>query len=205
MPDVVPVRFARPVGWTVQVIFWWGECPAGDDHRLEVPLRSGEGEPPANVLDGAIDSDPPPDARCDKCGAELDTEPTRGASTRTRYDTPSGGLEAGCLYWDTWSHVDGDSNPRPCPAYRGGWSNCGGRHLMAVLPNGAHWDIDSRASNCGRPDDATHRCWTRHGDPENDPGAFHVDKSGDTCTAGAGSIVAGDWHGFLHHGALRRC
>jgi hypothetical protein len=28
----------------------------------------------------------------------------------------------------------------------------------------------------------------------------HVDKAGATCTAGAGSIIAGDWHGFLHNG-----
>ena len=78
-----------------------------------------------------------------------------------------------------------------CPS-----DNCPGEHLYAVLPNGRYWDIDSRASNCGRPDDRTHRCWVRHGEPPN----VTVDKQGDTCTAGAGSILADDYHGFLRAG-----
>jgi len=65
------------------------------------------------------------------------------------------------------------------------------------------WPLDHRASNCTRPDDKVHRCWVRHGRPED--GTLHVDKNGDTCAAGAGSIIMhGGWHGFLHHGELYR-
>lgn len=73
-----------------------------------------------------------------------------------------------------------------------------GRCLVVVLPNGRHWMIDARANNCTLPHDKTHRCWIRHGEPP----AIHVDKNGHSCSAGAGSIQAGDYHGFLHHGVL---
>ncbi len=81
-----------------------------------------------------------------------------------------------------------------------------GRVLECVIPaperpsGKTTWIIDSKASNCARPDDWRHRCWVRHGRPED--GSLHVDKNGDTCAAGAGSIVSPGWHGFLHHGAL---
>lgn len=82
-----------------------------------------------------------------------------------------------------------------------GWENCDGEHLVAVLPNGHHWHPDQRASNCTLPEDKTHRCWVRHGDPRKGE-AVHVDKNGNTCQAGAGSILSGNYHGFLHHGEL---
>lgn len=72
--------------------------------------------------------------------------------------------------------------------------------LAVRCPSGRDWIVDSRASNCGRPDDNTHHCWVRHGDPREC--AVTVDKNGDTCSAGAGSIVAGDYHGFLQSGVL---
>lgn len=72
-------------------------------------------------------------------------------------------------------------------------------HCLAVkCPNGATWLIDSRASNCTLPDDNAHRCWVRHGEVPN----ITVDKNGLTCNAGAGSIQAGNWHGFLRNGEL---
>jgi len=77
-----------------------------------------------------------------------------------------------------------------------------GRSLSVITPGG-QWDIDSRASNCTKPNDDEHRCWVRHGRPED--GTLHVDKVGLTCEAGAGSIIAGDFHGFLHHGELKPC
>lgn len=43
-----------------------------------------------------------------------------------------------------------------------------------------------------------HKCWVRHGEPPD----LHVDKAGVTCNAGAGSILSGDYHGFLHNGFL---
>ena len=83
-----------------------------------------------------------------------------------------------------------------------GWSNCDGRHWEIVCPGGEVWDINSRARNCtkrqGTPGWDTHRCWVVHGEPPN----VHVDKVGDTCAAGAGSIQTSNWHGFLHNGEL---
>lgn len=123
------------------------------------------------------------DLVCQDCGQTF-TPTSFGA----QWDTASGELEVGCLYYNTWY---------PKTTY---WDNQEGPHLMCVLPNGDHWVIDSRASNCTMPDDRTHRCWVRHGDPET--GVVHVDKNGHTCSAGAGSIQSGNWHGFLHNGEL---
>lgn len=73
-----------------------------------------------------------------------------------------------------------------------------GRSLMVKCPGGGEWNIDSRASNCTMPDDSEHRCWVRHGEPP----AITVDKNGLTCAAGAGSIQAGGYHGFLRGGVF---
>ena len=91
--------------------------------------------------------------------------------------------------WDAvWMHGSG----LKCPY----WNNCDGRHLVVVLPNRETHDVNGRASNCTMPDDKTHRCWIVHGDVEN----MTVDKNGETCQAGAGSIVRGGWHGFIRNG-----
>lgn len=71
--------------------------------------------------------------------------------------------------------------------------------LMVRLPNGHDWMVDSEANNCTRKGEP-HACWVRHGNPRTEP--VTVDKAGDTCTAGAGSIAAGDYHGFLQNGLL---
>lgn len=76
-----------------------------------------------------------------------------------------------------------------------------GRTLIVRLPNGRDWNIDSQANNCTLPDDHEHLCWVRHGEPP----LITVDKNGKTCNAGAGSILAGDWHGFLRNGVLEQC
>ena len=75
-----------------------------------------------------------------------------------------------------------------------------GKMVVCVLPNGDHWHIDSRASNCTMKTDKAHRCWVRHGTVGQ---VIHVDKNGNTCQAGAGSIAVDGWHGFLHNGELR--
>jgi hypothetical protein len=80
------------------------------------------------------------------------------------------------------------------------WRGADGIALMVRLPNGHDWHVDSEASNCTRKGDRTHKCWVRHGDPRT--ASVHVDKAGDTCAAGAGSIQAEDYHGFMHHGVL---
>ena len=76
-----------------------------------------------------------------------------------------------------------------------------GLSLVVVCPGGTQWMIDGQASNCTMPSDLgpfdqAHRCWVRHGDPPN----LTVDKNGRTCQAGAGSIQAGQYHGFLRNG-----
>lgn len=75
-----------------------------------------------------------------------------------------------------------------------------GRSYVVKTPGG-DWLIDSVASNCTRKDDKIHKCWCRHGEAPN----FHVDKVGNTCAAGAGSILIGNYHGFLHNGYLTDC
>jgi hypothetical protein len=96
-----------------------------------------------------------------------------------------------------------------------------GRSLVCKLPNGHTWQIDGVASNCDAPcqdcgepihrhlaqppsvpcrklNPRPHKCWIRHGTPP----LLTVDKNGATCNAGAGSILAGDYHGFLRNGRL---
>lgn len=81
-----------------------------------------------------------------------------------------------------------------------------GQSLIVKLPNGSLWMIDSRANNCTRTNDDQnlHRCWIRHGEAP----LITVDKDTrggtfETCAAGAGSIAAGGWHGFLTNGVLQ--
>lgn len=89
--------------------------------------------------------------------------------------------------------------------------------LCVRLPNGSDWLVDQEASNCNKtqwrptPENPksrvwsgrTHYCWVRHGDPRT--GDVHVDKGkrGESCDAGAGSILSGSYHGFLHHGHIK--
>lgn len=112
-----------------------------------------------------------------------------GTGIHPIYDTPSGELEPGCLFWADWY---------PENMY---WDNHTGPHLCAVLPNGHHWNIDSRASNCTLPNDRKHRCWCRHGEVPN----ITVNKNGNTCSAGGGSIAVSGWHGFLTNGEFKVC
>ena len=93
---------------------------------------------------------------------------------------------------------------------RGGRQGADGLSIVCIVPYGRDgcadkttwWRIDSRATNCTMPEDGEHRCWVRHGTVGE---AVHVDKNGNTCGAGAGSIAVPGFHGFLHHGVLRGC
>lgn len=76
------------------------------------------------------------------------------------------------------------------------WKGPDGLSLVVRCPGGAEWMIDGRANNCTLPNDDVHRCWIRHGEPPR----ITVDKNGLTCSAGAGSIQAGSYHGFLRDG-----
>ena len=152
-------------------------------------------------------SDYGPDApwpkACDKCGRPVPPGrqdegggegPHYQVFTRRIFDTPERLLAPGDMFWAEWHHHP--EWTKKCSS----WDNCDDPrgHLTVVLPNGRRWDIDSRASNCTMPQDRLHRCWVRHGEPP----AITVDKQGRTCGAGAGSIQAGDWHGFLRAGRL---
>jgi hypothetical protein len=128
--------------------------------------------------------------------------------------SPSGQLEPGNMFWADWLPHEPCDDPGPfrCADWKNsdgsyakrGWHNCvDGRHLNVMLPNGITWDVDSRASNCDMPNDVLHRCWQRRFNPETETPKFTVGKDQPTCGAGAGSIQSGDYHGFLHDGALR--
>lgn len=75
-------------------------------------------------------------------------------------------------------------------------------HCLVVKTPDGQWTIDSQANNCGLPEDRKqehHHCWILHGEPPN----ITVDKAGSlTCSAGAGSIQMGSYHGFLRDGYL---
>lgn len=96
-------------------------------------------------------------------------------------DAPPGAI------WDaTWMHDSAQ------------WCGADGKALMCKCPDGHDWHIDGLASNCTMPDDKVHKCWVRHGTPPD----LTVDKGGNTCQAGAGSIQTPSWHGFLRNGYL---
>lgn len=102
--------------------------------------------------------------------------------------------------WDAWwvsDRADRKEDRRPGV---GTMLGDDGRSLVVRCPDGQDWMIDSRASNCTMKDDVLHHCWIRHGSPE--AGDLHVDKNGNTCAAGAGSIQTANWHGFLRNGEL---
>lgn len=94
----------------------------------------------------------------------------------------------GAIYDATWMHTIPN------------WCGPDGKALHCKLPTDTNhwWHIDGSASNCTMPEDKVHRCWVRHGEaPE-----LTIDKDGNTCAAGAGSIGADGYHGFLRNGYL---
>ena len=186
----LPARLAAEVGERYTQSGSWGSgCPGGYGERKE---HWQQVDWPTFGIDETWNP-----GKCDKCGLGYDgvQRVWRGSGTHRVYDTPDGELHPGDLYWADWAHTVNDDGTVFC---HDGWTNCDGRHLHAVCPNGCHWDIDSRASNCGLPGDTEHRCWIRSGEPPN----VNVDKNGRTCSAGAGSIVCSDYHGFLTAGAF---
>lgn len=92
---------------------------------------------------------------------------------------------AGAMWYATW--MEGIKE----------WLGPDGKVLVVKTPGG-DWIIDSKASNCTMPDEHVHRCWVRHGTPPE----ITVDKNGNTCNAGGGSIQSGPYHGFLRNGFL---
>lgn len=94
-------------------------------------------------------------------------------------------LPVGAMYYAPW--LEGHKR----------WCGPDGKSLWVMTPGGL-WSPDQKASNCTKKDDHEHKCWIRHGAPPN----ITVDKNGNTCGAGAGSIVIRDYHGFLQNGEL---
>lgn len=146
---------------------------------------------------------------CAACEYEFQPNDPRSTSAERLYDGAPDGIRrpirdfpVGALYDCEWLN--------DYPDYTGP----DGIALCCITPGG-HWMVDSQASNCTRDqyerftDESgrearrftrTHYCWVRHGDPRTEP--VTVDKNGETCSAGAGSILAGNWHGFLRNGFL---
>ena len=94
----------------------------------------------------------------------------------------------GAMYWAPW--MDDHYKPQ--------LEHC----LCVILPDGTAWIIDSQATNCTMADDhrqERHHCWVLSGGP---PPNVTAGKGGVTCSAGAGSIQSGGYHGFLQNGVL---
>lgn len=158
------------------------------DHYTRIEVGDVDGNKIPDVGDWSKITHP-----CEKCGRECKLTSQSGSPYYRRTDTGE--------------ILGGRSSLPPGACYdEEGWhdvpSQCGpdGRSLVVVLPTGMHWQIDSRATNCTMPKDEVHKCWVRHGKPED--GTLHVDKNGYTCAAGAGSIAVPGYHGFLHNGHL---
>lgn len=184
-------RLVHEIGTRINLrIYWGGECKAGGYHNALQFIEDTDLK--VEDLRHLKEEDYPNDlwpTHCQDCGATVPTPPEefhRHVFKRTIYNTESGQPEPGDLYFD--KHL-------PEKMY---WDNHQGPMLIAILPDGTQWNIDSRASNCGSPHDRLHRCWVRHGQPPD----ITVDKIGVTCNAGAGSIMShtGKYHGFLRNG-----
>ena len=193
----IPVFFCAESGFVDHVLrrFTFGR-DGGCQHDATNPdpvRRVDVG--PGRLLDvpAMVDhADPRWPTHCAKCGYAFEDSDEWQVSQRRVY-----------VRSDTGEEISASPYALPVgaviDAHWHGRKGADGRALQVMTPGGP-WLIDSRASNCTLPQDDEHRCWVRHGRPED--GTLHVDKDGPTCAAGAGSIQVGAYHGFLHHGAL---
>lgn len=146
------------------------------------------------ISPSVYDDDPRWPDRCEACGKPFLLEDNWQVFTEELYRAEDGrewgvhDLPHGAMYDAKWLHdVERYVGPD-------------GRALICVVPNHHPWMIDGQATNCTRPGEP-HKCWIRHGEPP----LLTVDKAGDTCSAGAGSIQTKEWHGFLRGGVLVEC
>jgi hypothetical protein len=141
----------------------------------------------------------PDSVQCPKCGntAEFFTDASSPVWKRTDTGEEIVNLRdhPGAAYYDPKGAWD-----RRSRTHRFGPD---GKALVIVCPDGWFWYVDSRCSNCTKPDDNSHRCWIRTGSVED--GTLSVHKSGDTCSAGAGSIDTGTYHGFVRDSKFEKC
>lgn len=222
-------RFIREYGRRADLRVYWGDdCPncigKGSLGYHNARFQIGEvADPNDQEVGGELADYPRTDPRwptkCDDCPAAVPPTPppvlcecgcgeekiADGAPRyhifRTTLFTDDKGWigipQPGDLFWVGYYHTsDG--------VCFGKWTNCSGQHLVCVLPNGDWWDTGSRASNCTMREDTTHRCWVVNGDPRKGE-LVTVNKASATCAAGAGSIISGNYHGFLTNGKLTSC
>lgn len=164
----------------------------GHDAWFKIEDKEGEREP---MLSHPKD-DPRWPTKCEKCSYEFQPDDEWQLFSQIIYRNVENGEQhtlrdapAGAMWYADWM-----LEYRPERAGPDG-------HYLSVRTPGGDWALDSRASNCTKPDDKEHRCWCRHGEVPN----IHVDKVGNTCEAGGGSIICGSYHGFLHNGELVSC
>ena len=176
-----------------------GECPTPDTYHnamstvfREVPvLSAGDGTWSVAPLNTPHDHPAWP-THC-ACGYEFTADDEWQEFTDRLYSDgtsqwPHRALPVGAMYYADWLTQDFF------------WDNGVGPCLVVITPGG-EWNMDQRSANCTLPDDRTHRCWCRHGEPPN----ITVDKVGHTCAAGAGSILQKTYHGMLQNGELSEC
>jgi hypothetical protein len=167
-----------------------GEIMLGIEHHAEHPTSGDR---------GVAHDDPRWPLKCDACGFVFNGVgewqvnynmllQIRGTQERTTFHD----AKPGAMWYADWMIHALTKGTR----YQGPDGHC-----LVVRTPGGDWMIDGRANNCGLPNDDEHKCWTRAGDVPN----ITVSKVyGPTCSAGAGSIVAGSYHGFLRNGILER-
>ncbi len=197
-------RFIYPVGTRAQLRIYWDGGPCTKNSTYHNAMKHLEdSDVMHDVIGGTIDDHPDDEwpTACQDCGTPVpaDGKKQKQVFRKTLYTDGTswrGFPGPGDMFYADWYAC----TPGPTSNCHYRWTNCHGGHLMVICPNGAHWDTGSRASNCTMPEETTHRCWVVHGDPRT--GVVHVDKTGHTCGAGGGSIIAGDYHGFLHNGIL---
>lgn len=192
-------RFIKEIGTRVTLRVYWGTncCGRGEGyyHNAHTFIKDELGHNLSYDKGGHIGGEQKDyeegqwPIKCDQCDAVPPPEAQRQVFNARLYNTDSGKPEPGDLWYIDWGNHYWDNDTDP--------------HLMAKVPTGEEWDIDSRASNCGSPDDRTHRCWTKSGNPED--GTITVGKGGHTCSAGAGSIQTKNWHGYLRNGEWIQC
>lgn len=178
-------RFIKEIGTRTYLRRYWDGCTNGSIHNA-MKFVSDSPELITDKEKESVDSFTEWPTVCDHCGAIAEESVIKQVFRDRLYNTESGSPEPGDLYYVGWY---------PETMY---FDNHKGPMLMGVCPDGSEWNLDSRASNCGSPEDKVHRCWVKHGSPED--GTIHVDKNGLTCNAGAGSIQTRSWHGYLHSG-----
>lgn len=201
MSDQFKVFWIEPNGLERRWLRRWSMSACGAEFKTYCQAMHLLGDAPKDTTWAEHqDSDWP--SCCEHCGKPFEEKDDHQMFDRAIYVRPDTGatftlndVPVGACWDAHWYAKHGEGK-------QGSGYNTGpdGRCLVVRLPDGHDWMIDSRCSNCTRKDDNDHFCWVRNGRPED--GTLHVDKNGNTCSAGAGSILTDKWHGFLHNGFL---